>query len=101
MKASLDQQLAHRPAPSTGSRQDGQSWGKATRVNRSTIPRTARVSSAKRLAGAALCSIFPCIATTLGSRADSSRTDVFVRSICSESSRRANAKQICRRHHPR
>jgi hypothetical protein len=26
---------------------------------------------------------------------------VFVRSICSESSRRANAKQICRRHHPR
>jgi hypothetical protein len=63
MNESLDQQLAHRPAPSTGSRQDGQSWGKATRASRSKIAPTARLTLGRRLAGAASDSIFACIAT--------------------------------------
>lgn len=67
MNESMDQQLAHRPAPSTGLRHDGQSWGKATRARRWTIPRMARVSSADRLAGAARGSISASIVTTLAS----------------------------------
>src|SRR5665213_4300501 len=49
MKDSFDQQAGHRPRPSMGSRQAGQSGGRA---RSSAVRNTARAASAARLTGA-------------------------------------------------
>jgi SAM-dependent methyltransferase len=61
MNESLDQQTGHRPAPSTGSRQVGQSCGSATSSTSPKLARKALLSRAKRLAG----TVSPCMADTL------------------------------------
>src|SRR5262249_11997948 len=61
MNESLDQQTGHRPAPSTGSRQVGQSCGSATSSTSPKLARKALLSRAKRLAG----KVSPCMADTL------------------------------------
>src|SRR5215468_6592191 len=61
MNESLDQQAGHRPAPSTGSRQVGQSCGSATSSTSPKLARKALLSRAKRLAG----TVSPCMADTL------------------------------------
>src|SRR6266581_6074019 len=61
MKESLDQQAGHRPAPSTGSRQVGQSCGNATSSTSPKLARKAPLSRAKRLAG----TVSPCMDLTL------------------------------------
>src|SRR5436309_13698579 len=57
MKQSRDQQAGHRPAPSTGSRQEGQSWGSATSVASLNVARSAVVSRANRVVPAATVAI--------------------------------------------
>src|SRR5246127_3648537 len=61
MKESLDQQAGHRPAPSTGVRQVGQSCGSATSTTSPKLARKALLSRAKRLAG----TVSPCMDLTL------------------------------------
>src|SRR5215467_9925398 len=61
MNESLDQQTGHRPAPSTGSRQVGQSCGNATSSTSPKLARKAPLSRAKRLAG----TVSPCMEDTL------------------------------------
>src|SRR6516162_8901604 len=61
MNESLDQQTGHRPAPSTGSRQVGQSCGSATSSTSPKLARKALLSRAKRLAG----TVSPCMEDTL------------------------------------
>ena len=61
MKASLDQQAGHSPAPSTGSRQVGQSCGSATSTTSPKLARKTLLSRAKRLAG----TVSPCMELTL------------------------------------
>src|SRR5258705_10058947 len=63
MNESLDQQAGHSPAPLTGSRQVGQSWGSATSTTRPKLARNALVSQAKRLGSTPVVS--PCIGLTL------------------------------------
>src|SRR5262252_805879 len=61
MNESLDQQTGHRPAPSTGVRQVGQSCGSATSTTSPKLARKALPSRAKRLAG----TVSPCMDLTL------------------------------------
>jgi len=63
MNESLDQQAGHSPAPSTGSRQLGQSCGNATSTSKPKLARNAPFSRAKRLAG--IAAVSPCMYVTL------------------------------------
>jgi hypothetical protein len=61
MNESWDQHAGHRPAPSTGVRQVGQSCGSATSTTSPKLARKALLSRAKRLAG----TVSPCMDLTL------------------------------------
>src|SRR5215471_15920439 len=61
MNESWDQHAGHRPAPSTGVRQVGQSCGSATSTTSPKLARKALPSRAKRLAG----TVSPCMDLTL------------------------------------
>src|SRR5262249_37113112 len=87
MKASLPQQAAHRPAPSTGSRHAAQSCGSATSATRPRPARTAAATRARRPAASAVA-VSPCMrqryrpagaSSTARASADSGLGDALMR----------------------
>src|SRR5262249_23252318 len=65
MNESFDQQAAHRPAPSTGSRQAAHSCGSATSTTSRSVARAAAATRAQRRAGDSAASISPCMGRTV------------------------------------
>src|ERR1700730_6080846 len=84
MNESFDQQAAHKPAPSTGSRQAAHSCGSATSTTSPSVARSAAATRAQRLPGGSAASISPCMSATVAPPAgndDKDRADGLIREM--------------------